>query len=84
MTTKQEEILRCYWAAKGVDIDKFLNMELQIPLRFHTSPIFFYESDGTLREEPEESLDELQQAYDQVMQPYRNPATGEIDYDAKE
>lgn len=96
MTAKQKEILRSYWAAKGVDIDKYQNMELQIPLRFHTNPISFYESDGTLREEPEESLDELQQTYnqaceafvklkedyDQVMQPYRNPETGEIDYEA--
>ena len=71
MITKQEEILRRYWAAKGVDIDKVLNMELQIPLRFHTNPLFFYESDGKLREEPEESLDELQQAYDQACKAFK-------------
>ena len=68
----------------------------KIPLRYHTSEKMFYEEDGTLAEEPEESLEELEknytdacaamkkyrEQYEEVMRPYRNPETGEIDYDA--
>ena len=70
----------------------------KIPLRYHTSEQMFYEEDGSLVEEPEESLEQLEsdyqnacekykqwrEEYNKVMEPYRNPETGEIDYDAIE
>lgn len=80
--------------------EKISNMEpiTQIPLRYHTSEKMFYEEDGTLVEEPEESLEQLEsdyqnaceqykqwrEEYNKVMEPYRNPETGKIDYDAIE
>ena len=70
-----------------------------IPLRYHTNPDMFYREDGTLDEEPEESLEELEEnyhqaceeyskwrkdVYEKTMEPYRDPKTGKIDYDAIE
>lgn len=69
-----------------------------IPLRFSANPAVFYQEDGTLPEEPEESLEKLEEnyrkaceeykqwreEYNKVLEPYRNPETGEIDYDAIE
>ena len=69
-----------------------------IPLRYHTRDSIFFEADGSLVEEPEEALEELEtdyknaceeytkwrKEYEKVMQPYRNPETGQIDYDALE
>ena len=70
-----------------------------IPLRYHTNPKVFYRPDGTLEEEPEETLEELEEnyrkareeyskwrkeVYEPALEPYRDPKTGKINYDAIE
>ena len=79
--------------------NKILTKEqLTIPLRYHKDTAMFYDENGNLDEEPEQTLEELEknfaddcatykrwkEDYERVMAPYRDPKTGKIDYDAIE